>query len=256
MSPAQKRAVVRKLLERGRDLATACRRVGLALSTWRYEPRKRADEDLLVAAMKRLSSENIRFGHRRIHTLLRREGWKVNLKRVLRLWQREGMQVPKKRRGPRKWSKDEPWQDRGQYRNHVWTVDFLFDRTADGKSIKVLSVMDEYTRECHALPCARSMDSGDVLRRLKDLADEHGMPEFIRSDNGPEFIARAMRKWEEEGGAQMRFIKPGSPWQNGIVESFHDKLRDEFLQMELFVSVAEARALLEEWRVRYNKWLS
>jgi len=204
--------------------------------------------------MKRLAEENPRFGHRRIHILLHREGWRINKKRVLRLWQREEMQVPKKRRVRRRWRKEEPWPNRGQFRNEVWTVDFLFDRTLDGKAIKVLSVLDEYTRECHGLPCARSMDSGEVRRFLEGLAEKHGMPRFIRSDNGPEFISKALRSWEQAEGALMRYTKPGSPWQNGNVESFHDKLRDEFLQMETFVSVAEARVLLEEWRVRYNEF--
>lgn len=254
VSPAQKRAAVEALVKRGRALAVACRRVGLALSTWWYKPHKRPDEEDLVARIKELAVANPRFGYKRITTLLRREGKGINKKRVQRLWQREGLQVPKKSRKRPRWKKDHPWPDRGKHRNHVWTIDFLFDRTVDKKSIKVLSVLDEYTRECLALPCARSMNSDDVLRVLKRVAEDRGAPIYIRSDNGPEFIGKAMKDWEEDGGAKMRYCKPGSPWQNGVVESFHDKLRDEFLQMEIFVSVAEARVLLEGWRVQYNEF--
>ena len=254
VSPAQKRAVVKELLKLGRPLAIACRRVGLAISTWWYKPHKRPDEEDLVAAIRELAVANPRFGYKRITTLLRREGRKVNIKRVHRLWRQEGLQVPKKSRKRPRWKKDHPWPDRGKHRNHVWTIDFLFDRTVDKKPIKVLSVLDEYTRECLALPCARSMDSGDVLRTLKGVAGDRGAPVYIRSDNGPEFIGKAMKDWQEDGGAKMRYCKPGSPWQNGVVESFHDKLRDEFLQMEIFVTVAEARVLLDEWRVQYNEF--
>ncbi len=254
VSPAQKRAVVRELVELGRPLAIACRRVGLAISTWWYVPHKRPDEEELVARIRQLAEENPRFGFKRITVLLRREGRIVNLKRVHRLWRQGGLQVPKKSRKRLKWKKDHPWPDRGKHRNHVWTIDFLFDRTVDKKPIKVLSVLDEYTRECLALPCTRSMNSDDVLGVLKCVAADRGAPVYIRSDNGPEFIGKAMKKWEKDGGAKMRYCKPGSPWQNGVVESFHDKLRDEFLQMEIFVTVAEARVLLEQWRVQYNEF--
>jgi len=254
VSPAQKREAVKALVKRGRALAVACRRVGLALSTWWYQPHKRPDEDDLVADIKKLAEENPRYGYQRITVLLKRAGWIVNKKRVQRLWQREGLQVPKKSRKRPRWQKSQPWLDRGGHKNHVWTIDFLFDRTVDKRPIKVLSVLDEYTHECLALPCARSMSSADVLRVLKRVANERGAPLFIRSDNGPEFIGKAMKSWEAEGGAKMRYCKPASPWQNGVVESFHDKLRDEFLQMEIFVTVAEARVLLEEWRVQYNEF--
>ena len=254
VSPTQKREAVQALIDLGRPVAVACKRVGLALSTWLYKPRPREDEAKLIARLHELAEARPRFGYLRMTRILRREGWVINKKRVQRLWQKEGLQVPKKSRKRRKWRKDHPWPDRGKHRNHVWTVDFLFDRTLDGKSIKVLSVLDEFTRECLALPCARSLGAEDVVRVLELVRARRGAPVYVRSDNGPEFISIALQKWEKKSGAKMRFIKPGSPWQNGTVESFHDKLRDEYLQLETFATVAEARVLLDQWRVDYNEY--
>ncbi|MBC8404839.1 MAG: IS3 family transposase [Planctomycetes bacterium] len=254
VSPAQKRDAVQALIDLGRPVAVACKRVGLALSTWLYKPHPREDEAELIARLHELAKERPRFGYLRMTRILRREGWVINKKRVQRLWQKEGLQVPKKSRKRRKWRKDHPWPDRGKHRNHVWTVDFLFDRTLDGKPIKVLSVLDEFTRECLALPCARSLGAEDVVRVLDLVRAKRGAPVYVRADNGPEFISNALQKWEKRSGAKMRFIKPGSPWQNGTVESFHDKLRDEYLQLETFATVAEARVLLEQWRVDYNEY--
>ena len=253
VSPAQKRDAATALQQRGRTIAASCQRVGLALSTWKYERKVPADEAAAIAHIKDLAFRFPRFGYRRITVMLKREGRLMNRKRVQRLWQLAGLQVPKKRRRKRNWSKADPWPDRGKCKNHVWTVDFLFDRTTDGKSIKVLSVLDEYTRECVALPCARSMGAQDVARVLDRVATKRGAPAFVRSDNGPEFISLALQEWTATCDAQMRYIKPGSPWQNGCVESFHDKMRDEFLQMETFITVAEARVMLEHWRMQYNQ---
>jgi len=253
VSPAQKRAAVAALVKRGRSVAAACRRVGLALSTWRYERRVPKDEAAAIAHIRDLALRFPRFGYRRIAVMLRREGRPMNTKRVQRLWQLAGLQVPKKMRRKRSWRKQHPWPDRARCRNHVWTVDFLFDRTIEGRSLKVLSVIDEYTRECVALPCARSMGAVDVARALEAVAAKRGAPAFVRSDNGPEFVSLALQNWAAMPGAHMRYIKPGSPWQNGCVESFHDKIRDEFLQMESFATVAEARVLLENWRMHYNE---
>jgi len=240
-------------MKRGRTLTAACRRVGLALSTWRYERRERKGEADALAHIRDLAMRFSRFGYRRIAVMLRREDRPMNLKRVQRLWQLAGLQVPKKRRKKRTWRKEHPWPDRARCRNHVWTVDFLFDRTSEGKPIKVLSVLDEFTRECVALPCARSMGARDVARVLASAARKRGAPAFVRSDNGPEFVSVALQGWAAECNSQMRYVKPGSPWQNGCVESFHDKLRDEFLQLENFATVAEARVLLESWRTQYNQ---
>jgi putative transposase len=253
VGPTQKRKAVKALVNRGRSLSAACRRIGLARSTWNYERKIPQDEEAAIQHIKDLSQRFPRFGYRRIVVMLKREGRPMNRKRVQRLWQLAGLQVPKKRRKKRTWRKEEPWPDRGRCKNHVWTIDFLFDRTMDGKSIKVLSVIDEYTRECVALPCARSMSAYDVARVLDRAAKERGAPAFVRSDYGPEFISIALQEWTATCDAQMRYVKPGSPWQNGCVESFHDKMRDEFLQMETFRTVAEARVMLEDWRLRYNQ---
>jgi len=218
VGPTQKRKAVAALVNRGRSLSAACRRIGLARSTWNYERQIPQDEEAAVQHIKDLSQRFPRFGYRRIVVMLKREGRPMNRKRVQRLWQLAG-----------------------------------FDRTIDGKSIKVLSVIDEYTRECVALPCARSMSAHDVARVLDRAAKERGAPAFVRSDNGPEFISIALQEWTATCDAQMRYVKPGSPWQNGCVESFHDKMRDEFLQMETFSTVAEARVMLEDWRLRYNQ---
>lgn len=185
--------------------------------------------------------------------MLKREGRPMNRKRVQRLWQLAGLQVPKRRKIKRTWRKEKPWPDRGRCKNRVWTVDFLFDRTMNGKSMKVLSVIDEFTRECLALPCGRSFNAHDVARTLDKVAAKRGAPAFVRSDNGPQLISIALQEWTATCDAKMRDIKPGSPWQNGCVESFHDKLRDEFLQLESFVSIAEARVMLESWRMQYNQ---
>ena len=253
VSPTQKRSAVEALVKRGRSISASCKRIGLARSTWMYEKRIPHDEEAAILHIKDLAKRFPRFGYRRIGVMLKREGRAMNSKRVQRLWQLAGLQVPKRRRKKRTWTKTEPWPDRGKCKNHVWTVDFLFDRTTDGKSIKVLSVLDEYTRECIALPCARGMTAQDVARVLDRVAKERGAPAFVRSDNGPEFISIALQEWTATCDAQMRYVKPGSPWQNGCVESFHDKMRDEFLQMETFITVAEARVLLENWRMQYNQ---
>ena len=253
VSPTQKRAAVEALRERGRPTAAACRRVGLTRSTYHYAPRVRGDEQAAKAHIQDLATRFPRFGYRRIAVMLDREGRPMNDKRVQRLWQQLDLQVPRRRRSKRRWRRTEPWPDRGRCRNHVWTVDFLFDRTMDGRQVKVLSVLDEYTRECLTLNSARSMGAQSVACILDQLADEHGTPAFVRSDNGPEFVSIALQTWAMDRGTGMRFIKPGSPWQNGRVESFHDKLRDELLQMECFVSLAEARVVLEGWRKHYNQ---
>ena len=218
-----------------------------------YEKRIPHDEEAAIFHIKDLANRFPRFGYRRIGVMLKREGRAMNSKRVQRLWQLAGLQVPKRRRKKRTWTKTEPWPDRGKCKNHVWTIDFLFDRTTDGKSIKVLSVLDEYTRECIALPCARSMTAQDVARVLDRVAKERGAPAFVRSDNGPEFISIALQEWTATCDAQMRYVKPGSPWQNGCVESFHDKFRRECLGREMFYTLSECRIVIGDWRRKFNE---
>jgi len=185
---------------------------------------------------------------------LRREGWRVNHKRVQRIWRQEGLKVPQKqpKRG-RLWLHDGfCMRLRPRHRNHVWSYDFLMDRTHDGRSIKILTVIDEFSRECLAILADRHIRADDVLYCLADLFIEHGVPEHIRSDNGPEFTAKAVRNWLARIGVKTLFIEPGSPWENGYNESFNGKLRDELLNGEVFYTLKEAQVLIERWRQEYN----
>jgi len=195
-----------------------------------------------------------RYGYRRITAMLRREGWRVNHKRIERLWRREGLKVPKKqRKRGRLWLTDGSClRLRPEHRNHVWSYDFLADRTANGRPLKLLTIIDEYTRECLSIEVARNIKSIDVLQRLSELFLERGAPEYLRSDNGPEMTSNLIRKWLEDLEVQTLFIEPGSPWENGYVESFNGRLRDEFLNQEIFYTLQEAKVLIERWRREYN----
>ena len=213
------------------------------------------DESRLLADMRRLSKEHPRFGYRRIHRLLLREGWRVNHKRVQRLWRREGLRVPRKRvkrRSPGH-SGNSCTLKRAEHKDHVWSYDFVFDRTEDGRQLKILTMVDEYTREALSIHVARSITSQDVVDELAGIMIQRGSPRCIRSDNGPEFIAEAIKKWLGSIGTDTLFVEPGSPWENAYVESFNGKLRDELLNGEIFVGLAEARYLADRYRIDYNK---
>ena len=202
-----------------------------------------------------LASRYGRYGYRRVTRLLQREGWHVNHKRVERLWRQEGLKVPKKqkKRG-RLWMTDGSClRMRAEHRNHVWSYDFVADRTVDGRPLKMLTVIDEYTRECLAIDVCRRIGSINLLERLADLFLDRGTPEYIRSDNGPEFTANLIRTWLNDLEVATLFIEPGSPWENGYNESFNGKLRDEFLNGELFYTLVEAKILIERWRREYNE---
>ena len=197
-----------------------------------------------------------RYGYRRITALLRWEGWRVNHKRVERIWRQEGLKVPRKqpKRG-RLWLADGACvRRRAAHRNHVWSYDFVFERTHDGRPLRMLVIVDEYTRECLAIDVARRLGSEDVLERLAELFVRRGTPEFIRSDNGAEFTAIAVREWLARLGVTTLYIAPGSPWENGYVESFNGKLRDELLDREIFYTLQEAQLLIERWRQHYNRF--
>ena len=207
--------------------------------------------------MKRIveiASEYGRYGYRRVTALLRREGWQVNHKRVERIWRQEGLKVPQKQpKRKRLWLADGSCiRLRPAYRNHVWSYDFVADRTADGRPIRMLTVIDEHTRECLSIDVARRLSSEDVLERLSDLFIRCGVPDYIRSDNGPEFTAHRVRNWLESVEVKTLFIEPGSPWENGYVESFNGKLRDELLDREVFDTLLEAKVLVDRWRQMYN----
>jgi len=223
-------------------------------STQRYEPQPRGDEAALVKRMLQLVKERPRFGYRRVGPLLRAEGWRASDTRVYRLWRREGLKVPRKRRKRRRLgnSLNACHLRKAERKDHVWCWDFVFDRTTSGSQLKWLSIVDEYTRECLALKVDRSITSEDVIDTLAELFAMRAAPRHIRSDNGPEFIATAIRKWLRGVGLETLYIEPGSPWENGYAESFHSRVRDEFLATEEFESLMAARRLTQSWREDYN----
>jgi putative transposase len=207
--------------------------------------------------MKRIvemASEYGRYGYRRVTALLRGEGWQVNHKRVERIWRQEGLKVPQRQpKRKRLWLADGSCiRLRPACKNHIWSYDFVADRTADGRPIRMLTVIDEHTRECLSIDVARRLSSEDVLERLSDLFIRCGVPDYIRSDNGPEFTAHRVRDWLESVEVKTLFIEPGSPWENGYIESFNGKLRDELLDREVFDTLLEAKVLVERWRQMYN----
>jgi transposase InsO family protein len=213
------------------------------------------DEAALTAAIVQLASRYGRYGYRRITALLRREGWSVNHKRVERIWRGEGLKVPRRqpKRG-RLWLTDGSCvRLRPTHRNHVWAYDLMAARTHDGRPLRLLTVVDEYTRQCLAIKVGRQLRADDVLQCLTDLFVAHGVPDHLRADNGPEFTNRAVRTWLGRLGTRPLFIEPGSPWENGYVESFNGKLRDELLDRELFYTLWEAQVLIEDWRRTYNQ---
>jgi putative transposase len=223
-------------------------------SSQRYEGRPRDDESALVKRMRELAGERPRFGYRRIAALLRRESWRASACRVHRLWRKEGLKVPQKR-----WKKRACGVDahachvrRAEHKDHVWCWDFVFDRTMNGSALKWLSIVDEYTRECLALKVDRGITSEDVIDTLAELFAMRGVPKSIRSDNGPEFVAVAIQRWLAQVAVQTLYVAPGSPWENGYAESFHSRLRDEFLATEMFESLSAARRLTAAWKEDYN----
>ena len=223
-------------------------------STQRKAPRGRTDEATLTADVIALAQTYGRYGYRRITALLGQAGWSVNAKRVQRIWRREGLKVPQKqpKRG-RLWLNDGSCvRLRAERSNHVWSYDFVEDRTHDGRKFRMLCVIDEFTREALAIRVKRRLNSTDVLETLADLMILRGPPAYVRSDNGPEFIATTLREWIAAVGSQTAYIEPGSPWENGYCESFNSKLRDELLNGEIFFSLAEALVLIESWRRHFN----
>jgi transposase InsO family protein len=204
--------------------------------------------------MLELVRRHPRFGYRRIWALLRREGWRVNRKRVHRLWRREGLKVPRRQRKKRRLGSSANGCARrpAAHRDHVWAWDFLHDRTADGGPLKRFTLVDEYTRECLSLEVGRGMTARAVGAVLAGVVGQRGAPGHIRSDNGPEFIAKAIRAWVAQAGLEALYIAPGAPWENGYAESFNSKVRDELLNAEEFASLLEAKVLGREWKRAYN----
>jgi putative transposase len=232
----------------------ACRVVKQPRGTQRYRPTQRDDEDMLTQAIVTLASQYGRYGYRRITALLKRAGWHVGKDRVERIWRREGLKVPQKQkpRG-RLWLNDGSCvRLRPQHANHVWSYDFVSTKTHDGRTVRMLNLIDEHTRESLLVRPERRWSSAKVIESLADVMVMKGVPEHIRSDNGPEFVAKDLRKWLADTGAKTLYIEPGSPWENGYCESFNSKLRDEFLNGEIFYSLKEVQVLAERWRVNYN----
>ena len=232
----------------------ACRVLHQPRSTQRQSVAVRDDEDALTKDIVELASSYGRYGYRRVTMMLRHSGWTVNHKRVERIWRRQGLKVPKKqpKRG-RLWLNDGSCvRLRPEHKDHVWAYDFVAGRTHDGRAFKMLVIVDEFTRECLAIDVARNLNSDDLLEHLCWLMTTRGVPKHVRSDNGPEFTAKSVREWLGKVGVQTLFIEPGSPWENGYVESFNGKLRDELLKGEIFYSLKEARVLIEMWRKHYN----
>lgn len=232
----------------------ACRVLGQHRSTQYHQYRIPDEEEQLTTRIVALATRYGRYGYRLITGLLRNEGWNVNHKRVERIWRREGLKVPKKqpKRG-RLWLNDGSCiRLRPEHKDHVWSYDFMTARTHDGRAFRMLNILDEYTRECLDITVERKITSHQVIERLADLFITKGIPEHIRSDNGPEFTAKAVRKWLERLGVKTLFVEPGSPWENGYIESFNGKLRDELLNGEIFTTLLEAKVLIENWRREYN----
>ena len=201
-----------------------------------------------------LAALNPRYGYRRITAILRREGWCVNRKRIHRIWRREGLKVPiKQRKRRRLGASDNACQRRrAAAKNHIWTYDFVMDQTADGRRLKMLPILDEHTRACLTVEVARHFTAQDIIRTLSRLFTERGAPGFIRSDNGPEFIATAVKEWLAASGVATLYIEPGSPWENAYAESFNSRFRDELLDRELFTSLMEAKVLVTDYVTGYN----
>jgi putative transposase len=223
-------------------------------SSQRYVSTKAGKDAALVQRMIALCRENPRYGYRRVWALLRREGWAVNKKRVQRLWTEAGLKIPAKERKRRRMgvSENSCTRRRAEHIDHVWSYDFAMDATEDARRLKVMPIVDEYSRECLALETERSITAEDVVEVLDRLFTERGEPAYIRSDNGPEFIAEAIKRWLESCGVKTLYIEPGAPWENAYSETFISRLRDELLNREVFANLKEAKILTEDYRDHYN----
>jgi putative transposase len=230
--------------------------IGQPRSSQRYEGQKIGRDRALLERMVALSRENPRYGYRRVWALLRREGWPVNKKRVHRLWRQEGLKVPEKQHKRRRLllggSENGCTRRRAEHKDHVWSYDFVMDLTEDGRRLKMMPVVDEYTRECLSIDVERSITAEDVVASLTSLFCSRGEPTFIRSDNGPEFIAKAVKQWLEASEVETLYIEPGSPWENAYSETFISRFSDELLKKEVFTDLFEAKVLVDDYREHYN----
>ena len=232
----------------------ACKVLGQPRSTHRYCPMRRDDEGALTEAIIDLASQYGRYGYRRVAALLQEAGWQVGKDRVSRIWRREGLKVPQKHKPrARLWLNEGSCiRLRPQRPNHVWSYDFVAARTQDGRALRLLTLIDEHSRQCLAIKVARRLNSFNVIEALADAMLTYGVPQYVRSDNGAEMTAKVVRNWLHQVGAKTLYIEPGSPWENGDNESFNGKLRDEGLNQEIFYSLKEAQIVIEQWRRHYN----
>jgi putative transposase len=255
VSPTRRRHIVEKVQQEFNvSQRRACQALGIHRSAVRYQPRTSAKRQALVTRMHELARKHPRFGYRRVAILLRQEGWRVNTKRIHRLWRLEGLKVPKKQRKKRRLgsSANGCTRRRATCPNEVWSYDFVMDQTMDGRRLKILPIVDEFTRECLVMVVARRITAKDVVAVLARLFAQRGCPGHLRSDNGPEFIALAVKEWLDASKVATLYIEPGSPWENAYSESFNSRLGDEVLDRELFVSLKEAQVFLETHRRYYN----
>lgn len=252
MTRQARREAVTILVARGVSQRRACVLLGVPRATWAYRPRPDRNGPLRDE-IKTLAERHPRYGRRRIWALLRREGTRVNHKRVQRLWQSAQLQVPRRRRSRRRGPWSQPLSQQATAPQQVWTYDFLYDRCSNGTPLKILTVLDEFTRECLAVYAATSVPASHVVSILATLFAQRGGPRCLRSENGTEFVAAAVRTWLADQQTSTLSITPGHPWENGYIESFHGKLRDECLNLYAFHSVAEARVRLERFRQHYNQ---
>ena len=251
MSLQARRDQVGFLIDRGITQRRACRLIGVSRSGMSYESRIHAKDVPVIEAMKRLSAQYPRYGYRRIRIFLAREGHVMSPGRTERLWHKANLQLPAKRRRKRI-SSARPRPLPARAANHVWAYDFVFDACANGQQLKCLTIVDEFTHECLAIDVAGSIRSARVIEIPARLMSERGVPAFVRSDNGPEFVSQAILKWLTQNKVETAHIDPGKPWQNGTNESFNGRLRDECLNVEWFRTRREARVVIEAWRQHYN----
>jgi len=254
LSPASRRAYALKVVDGGLGSGRKiCRILKVPRSSYWYRPKEKTPwEQRLIERVKELSEEQVRYGYRRIAALLRREGWPVGKRRIQSMRRALGLRVPPTKRKIIRRGHSTGLPVKAEYKGHVWTWDFICDGTTRGGAIRMLTILDEYTRECHVLRADRALKSDDVLEWMGRAIQEHGAPAYLRSDNGSEFIAKAVQAWLAENRIKTIYIEPGSPWQNGYVESFHGRLRDECLNREQFWTLTEARVLIEDYRREYN----
>jgi len=255
VSPQAKRNAVKHLVaERDYSQRRACQLVGISRSSTRYQPIPQPKEIPFRQQVRQLAHRHPSYGYRRVTAILRREGSQVNHKRVQRIWQAEGLQLPRRKPRKRRCGHRGETIHKAQYRNHVWSYDFLEEHTVRGKRLRILAVIDEFTRECLALLVDRSITSNEVVDYLDWLFLIYGKPHYLRSDNGPEFIAHKVQDWLAKQNCQTIYISPGSPWENAYIESFIGKFRKECVDRYLFYTTEEARCIVEDWRNEYNQY--